>query len=376
MSNDHTILIVDDAQDNRLLLSMLLEEKYTVIEVESGRACLDYVLENLPDLILLDVNMPGLTGYEVCVNLRKNKKTEGIPVIFVSALDSAEERLAGFEAGADDYITKPVDGEELLKKVEFRLQRVQEIVKAKSDASAAINVAMEAMTSSSELGQIIQFVKNVQQIDSKYEVGQAIIDIASSFSLKASALVVDSPPIVVGCAEDSIEAKLLSRFLDSPERVTNRGIRTVIRSENMALLVKNMPLDDDTRYGRLKDHLAVLEDIANGRLQTLNARDLIEKQKSKLLKKVVELAEKQIKLTSKKIHEHSEMVNKSMEQMLDELESMLFSLGLDDDQERKLIQLADRTSIKLNESNEDTKKLDSELGVILEALYDLLEKGN
>ncbi len=368
------ILIVDDAADNRTLLKMLLEDDYEIEEADSGQACLDSVGNRKPDLILLDVNMPGLSGYEVCVKIRTNKETEALPVIFVSALDSTEERLAGFEAGADDYITKPVDGEALFEKIEIRLQRAKEISAAKSEAASAMNVAMEAMSSSSELGQIIQFVKRVQMLETQEEVAQSIIDVASEFGLKASAWIVSNPPIVVGCDLESVEAKLLEKFLASPERITNKGIRTIIRSDSMSLLVKNMPLDDDTRYGRLKDHLAVLEDIANGRLQTLRARDLIESQKKKILLEVIALAEKQIKLTSQKIYAHAETVNKTMENMLSELESMLFSLGLDDDQEKKLMELADRTSIKLNDSNSDTVKLDSELGVILEALYSLLEK--
>ena len=374
MSNDQCILVVDDAADNRTLLKMLLEDKYQVVEASSGKECLDKIESNNPDLILLDVNMPGMTGYEVCIQIRKNKQTEALPVIFVSALDSSEERLAGFEAGADDYITKPVDGNELLEKVEMRLARSMEIAAAKQEASTAMNVAMEAMTSSSELGEIIQFVKNVQSIDTLEGVGQSIIDIAKNFGLNSCALIAGTQPILVGCEEESIEAKVLDKFQQSPERVTNLGIRTIIRSDNLVLLVKNMPLDEESRYGRLKDHLVVLEDIAYGRLTTLHAQNAIGEQRKDIINKLISLAETQIKSTSEKIHAHSTTITNTMGDMLNELENMLFSLGLDDDQEKKLMQLADRTSIKLNESNESTSHLDADLGVILEALYSLLEK--
>lgn len=374
MPNAQCILVVDDTADNRTLLKMLLEDKYQVVEASSGAECLEKIEANKPDLVLLDVNMPGMTGYEVCIQLRKDKQTEALPVIFVSALDSSEERLAGFEAGADDYITKPVDGLELLEKVAFRLTRSLEIVEAKQEASTAMNVAMEAMTSSSELGEIIQFVKKVQLIDTLEGVGQSIIDIARNFGLNSCALITGNNPIFVGCEEESIEAKVLDKFQQSPERVTNLGIRTIIRSDNLVLLVKNMPLDEESRYGRLKDHLVVLEDIAYGRLTTLHAQNAIGEQRIDIINKLISLAEDQIKLTSEKIHGHSETITNTMSDMLNELENMLFGLGLDDDQEKKLIQLADKTSIKLNESSESTSHLDSDLGVILEALYTLLEK--
>lgn len=374
MSQEQKILIVDDAEDNRLLLKMLLEDDYEILEADSGNACLELVKEVVPTLVLLDVNMPGMTGYDVCVELRKNPFTEAVPVIFVSALDSAEERLAGFEAGADDYLTKPVDGDELLKKVEYRIARQSEISAAKKEASSAMSVAMEAMTSSSELGLIIQFVKKVQDVNTVKELGESIITAASEFSLNACALMTGQDKLYIGCEADSLEAKLLEKFLLSAERITNWGIRTIIQSDNVVLLIKNMPLDDESRYGRLKDHLAVLVDIAHGRTSTLLAEEKMVAQREKLLKEIISLAEKEIKQTSSKISDYSASVTKTMESMLDELESMLFGLGLEDDQEKKLVELADQTSVKLNESSKLTGDLDSELGKILDALYSLLEK--
>jgi len=97
MSQQTQILVVDDTTDTRMLLKALLEDDYTVTEADSGKACLAQIEKQVPDLLLLDVNMPGMSGYEVCEHLRKQKNTEHLPIIFVSALDSTEERLAGFE---------------------------------------------------------------------------------------------------------------------------------------------------------------------------------------------------------------------------------------------------------------------------------------
>jgi len=104
------VMIVDDAPENRLVLSTLLESDYQTSEAECGEDAINMLSDARPDLILLDISMPGMSGYDVCVNIRKNPETRGIPVIFVSAKDSTEERLEGFEAGADDFLTKPIDG--------------------------------------------------------------------------------------------------------------------------------------------------------------------------------------------------------------------------------------------------------------------------
>ncbi|WP_250656076.1 response regulator [Alkalimarinus coralli] len=242
MNQQARILVVDDAADNRLLLKMLLEDDYEVVEADSGEACLAQVNEQVPDLILLDITMPGLSGYEVCVQLRTQKETEHLPIIFISALVGVEQRLEGFEAGADDYLTKPVEAETLYKKITSCLQRQQSVKTAQTDASEAMRIAMEAMTTSSELGQIVQFVKNVQLITTPQAVGEAIQSIAKEFSLSTSVMVISEATHFIGCTPDSIEAKMLEQVSKSSERMVSIGIRTIIRNEHVTLLIKNMPL--------------------------------------------------------------------------------------------------------------------------------------
>jgi len=125
---DIKIMIVDDAQDNLLLLEMMLEAKYEITLADSGQKCLELIGKYPPDILLLDVNMPGMTGYEVCTQLRKNKATKSLPILFVSAMINAEERLAGFEAGGDEYINKPVNEKELIDKIEIQIAGVKERV--------------------------------------------------------------------------------------------------------------------------------------------------------------------------------------------------------------------------------------------------------
>ena len=118
-----TVMIVDDAEDNRMLQRMLLEDHYNVVEAVSGEDCIKQIEHAVPDLILLDVNMLEMNGYETCMHLRKQTKTANTPIIFVSALYKPEERLQGYEAGADDYLTKPIDGEKLLERSGARWSR-------------------------------------------------------------------------------------------------------------------------------------------------------------------------------------------------------------------------------------------------------------
>jgi DNA-binding response OmpR family regulator len=112
------ILVVDDQPANlKVLLSFLQEHDYQVYMVDSGQRALHILPKIQPDLILLDVMMPGMNGFEICRKIKAKKDLAGLPVIFMTALDSVGDKMAGFAAGAVDYITKPFQQAEVLARI-------------------------------------------------------------------------------------------------------------------------------------------------------------------------------------------------------------------------------------------------------------------
>ena len=108
------ILVVDDEERNRrLLVAMLEAEGYSASEAADGAQALELARQNPPDIVLLDVMMPGMDGYEVARALKAAEATRSVPVVMVTALDDRESRLRGLEAGAEEFVTKPVDRNEL-----------------------------------------------------------------------------------------------------------------------------------------------------------------------------------------------------------------------------------------------------------------------
>jgi putative two-component system response regulator len=117
-----TILVVDDTPDNLQLVSDLLKDKYKVQVANSGERALKVAMgENQPDLVLLDIMMPGMDGYEVCRRLIADPKTRDIPIIFLTAKATVEDEEMGFELGAVDYITKPISPPIVLARVRTQL---------------------------------------------------------------------------------------------------------------------------------------------------------------------------------------------------------------------------------------------------------------
>jgi len=129
LSERPRVLVVDDHPSSRMTAVALLSvEGYDVIEADSGPAALDMVSSGNPDLILLDVMMPGMDGFEVCRRLKQDEQTRLTPIVFVTALDDRRSRLRGIEAGGDDFLTKPFDQLELSARVRslIRQKRLNE----------------------------------------------------------------------------------------------------------------------------------------------------------------------------------------------------------------------------------------------------------
>src|SRR5436190_52562 len=140
------ILVVDDTQPNiRLMEALLAPRGYEIVAASSGEEALRLVEETKPDLILLDIVMPGIDGYEVCRRLRAEATNRVLPVVMITA-SGDEQKLKALEAGADDFITKPFDKSELLARVAslLRVKEYHDVVEAQRTALTELNHTLEA----------------------------------------------------------------------------------------------------------------------------------------------------------------------------------------------------------------------------------------
>ncbi len=125
MLNKKKILCVDDEPNNLQVLRQILKSRYQLIFATSGDKALEACVKHGPDMVLLDIMMPGMNGYEVCRALKADPVTRPIPVLFVTAMGDEEDEASGFDAGAVDYIQKPVSGTLVLRRVQTHLSLVE-----------------------------------------------------------------------------------------------------------------------------------------------------------------------------------------------------------------------------------------------------------
>ncbi|RPJ05348.1 MAG: response regulator [Spirochaetaceae bacterium] len=167
-NKNYSVLIVDDSPENIDILHEILKNKFRVKAAVNGNQALHVVgLDDKPDIILLDVMMPDLSGFDVCTKLKSDEKTRDIPVIFLTVSASADDIVKGFESGGVDYITKPFNAVELLSRVNTHLQ-----LKIATDSMKSQNVTLEKMVSARTelLQENIQLLHNtVQEKDALLE---------------------------------------------------------------------------------------------------------------------------------------------------------------------------------------------------------------
>ncbi|ETR71137.1 MAG: hypothetical protein OMM_02716 [Candidatus Magnetoglobus multicellularis str. Araruama] len=159
------ILIVDDEPINIDLLREALKSKYRLIVATRGEQALSLAISKLPDLILMDVMMPGMDGFETCEKIKENPKINHIPVIFVTALSEVEDRSVGYEMGGSDYITKPFEISDVLTCIETHLnviklaKRVKELETSDSEATLPGSIIQQMNDLSTSINSNAQIIK-------------------------------------------------------------------------------------------------------------------------------------------------------------------------------------------------------------------------
>ena len=268
------IAVVDDALVQRRLLQAMLEKSHEVTAVDSGEALLAALKDGAVfDLVLLDIEMDGIDGYETCRRLRSGGPLADVPVIFVSAHDTAPERVAAYQAGGDDFIVKPVSIQELHHKLESVLQQRADLAALNEQSRMAQQVAFTAMTSIGELGVLIDFMRRSVGCTDPAAIADALLAALHAYSLQGAVQIRMADGLLErnNCRPTAPLQTAVMESLRDMGRIFVFGSRGIINFAHVSLLVNNLPTDDEERLGRLRDNLALLVEGAETRLASLAA---------------------------------------------------------------------------------------------------------
>ncbi|MCF7501396.1 response regulator [Pseudoalteromonas sp. L1] len=370
------ILAVDDEPFNLEIIEEILEElDFELKMVNSGPECLAVVEEFDPQVILLDVSMPQMSGYEVCRKLKENPNTANIIVMFVSARGTVEERMEGYSVGAEDYIVKPFGHEELKLKLQHLHQVLIEKESLEQQVEDATSTAFNAMANSSEMGQIVNYIEHIGSIDNEQELGKALLHCLSSFDLQSNVEFrldsgIEHFSVTGICSPIVVE---LFEMLKNKGRLHEFSSRILVNYEMISLLILNMPEQDPDKHGRIRDHICFLVSVTEQQLKAIITKKELIRQQQQLNDAVGKVHSKFRGLIE--LLNDNRLNNEAVfKQLQEDLEQRIPTMGLDEDQEVFIYQKVDETiqnSVAREESVQGVKaafkEIEDDLSLLLKS---------
>lgn len=247
----------------KMVGEFLAVEGYRVIHLdgfpEEGVAAIEQLLPKPPDVVLMDVRLAGLSGYEICQQLREGYLPETTPVLFISGLMQTEDILQAYKSGADDYLIKPIRLAELSAKLAHYTAMNQRQQQASEQMNSVRKIAMAAMTTSSELGEMLRFYEDIVKLPNLTAIGHRLLQTISPFDVRASIQFWKPKPLYISDdhREHKLEIEVMRLFRDSG-RIYHWKNRTFFNYEYFSVLIRNMPVQDAHRYGVLNDQFCLL----------------------------------------------------------------------------------------------------------------------
>jgi CheY-like chemotaxis protein len=261
-SNFKNIMVVDDYPLNVLLVVRALEKIYNVTCADSGSQCLSLMKKNKPDLILMDVRMPGMDGYECCKIIKSTPAYEDIPIIFLSAHFETADKLNGYKSGGDDYLAKPCNLEELKAKIKHNFDIID---KFKSKIiSSPINKIYKSNLS--------DFTSSSFNCQTKESLAELILDTLSFYKLNAVVQlrgVSDSVTLATHKHCAPLEESFMST-LDIGYHLSQMGSKLLCNSSHVSLVVKNLPYQDQEFCQQITGDIMSIINGANAKMKSLN----------------------------------------------------------------------------------------------------------
>jgi two-component system cell cycle response regulator len=242
------ILVVDDLEPNvRLLRAKLEAEYFEVLTATSGFEAIEIARAEQPDLILLDVMMPGMDGYETCGRLKGDHKTRHIPVIMVTALDQQEDRVNGLRAGADDFLTKPIDDLALLARTRslLRLKTVMDELRTReAQGRKAGAISEEDDAENPEGGRLLVIDDNAYQSERIHArlCDEYRVSVAADPKEGADAAKTNPDVVIVNVASRGFDGMRLCARIRSDEATRQTPILAIVDPDDKDRIVKALEL--------------------------------------------------------------------------------------------------------------------------------------
>ena len=345
MDANYNVFIVDNDSTTRMLLQHMLSNHFIVEAFESGEACLERAEQKLPNLFLLDVDLPGINGYEACRMIKDTPEWKNIPVIFLSAHNTPQDAWEGYDAGGQDYIAKPFDVCELYRKLEIVHHLEEERVALNEQVKSSDELATVILTNLDEYSTLIGFLRILNECTEYQDVVNAVMEVIRVFHLEG----------VIQIRMRNLERTYSKAGVDWPlevavinnvrtlDRVFTFNTRASYNFDHITILITNMPVEDRELCGRIRDNLAIVAESAEAKLIALqNIFDKLKMQDE--LHDLLQEIEQTVLSYSKNYEEARVKGSIHTNRLIDDLLATIAHVGLSEQQEEQILGMVkDRT---------------------------------
>ncbi len=374
MYSNHTVYIVDDDSGVRMLLQHMLSKHFIVEAFESGEACLERTEQKSPELFLLDIELPGMNGYEVCRMIKDTPDWKNIPVIFLSGHDTPEDAWAGYDAGGQDFIAKPFDVGELYRKLEIIFQLEETRVALQEQLKSSDELSNVVLTNLDEYSTLIGFLRKLNECTEYQDVVNAVMNLIHTFHLEG----------VIQIRMRNLERTYSKAGENWPlEVAVINNVRTMDRIfmfksrasynfDHITILITNMPVNDPDLCGRIRDILAIVAESAEAKLVALqNVFDKSRMQDE--LHNLLQAIEQTVLTYSKNYEDARVKGSFHTARLLDDLLSTLAHVGLSEQHEEQILEMVKSRTYELVDLYDIAGATQATLVELINKLEDILK---
>jgi len=369
MSGSFKVFVVDDDPFVLDIIRGILEPDCTVESFESVEACAPRLETVKPDMFLLDVRMPGIDGYVFCRQIKDDAGLRHIPVTFVSGQDTIDARLKGYDAGGEDFIVKPFEAEEVLRKVQIAKQIAKEQRSLKSQLEDSELLSSLVMANMDEYAILVRFMRELISWETEQEIANGILEMLQRYKLDGVVQTRISGRTLTLSAQGTnlpLEASVLNH-LKGMERIFEFRNRSVHNFERLTLMINNMPVSDPDYCGRLRDHLCIAAESAEARLKALETEEANQRSQEG-----IKAALERVRAMTASLHQAHLRDRATSSELFVRMEQSLANsfvhLGMSEDQERHLGDMINgfmKELMELLDRGEETHQALQDLGARL-----------
>lgn len=359
MNNKNQILVIDDDPDYCALVAEVLSPEFDCIFAYSGTEGLKKFEQNCdPILVIVDLNLPDMSGFAICEQLQKFKSQREFAIFIISGDDESKSKMRAFDIGADDYIAKPFELNELYSRIKRSIAYVENQSSLKKEGDSTRQMANIAMAQASQYSYVMNFFKSLNTCQDTKQVAQLFYEAMAFFNLSASIKIefqgdryFDSNMGDVSPIEKSIYD-----LLKDHGRLYEFGKRLIINGRNVAFLIKNFPQDEHDA-GQARDFLAALVEGIESKIDELKVRGAVVEATVELSQAVTNISEG--------LNKHNVAINSVMSDMITDISSSYHQLELTDLQEEYFTDMVAKGSVRMSGAECILKGVQEELKLIL-----------